>query len=103
MFEQQVRHIAYIVGEAVKRKATTVEPSQEAQDAWVSTIRELAYDNSEFEMSCTPSYYFNEGEGSGAGPRSALGDPYSPGFYAFEDLLQQWRDKGDLDGLVLGT
>ncbi|MBE1549676.1 cyclohexanone monooxygenase [Mycobacterium sp. OAS707] len=103
MFEQQVRHIAYIIGEAVKRKATTVEPSQEAQDAWVSTIRELAYDNSEFEMSCTPSYYFNEGEGSGAGPRSALGDPYSPGFYAFEDLLQQWRDKGDLDGLVLGT
>ena len=103
MFEQQVRHIAYIIGEAVTRKATTVEPSQEAQDAWVSTIRELAYDNSEFEMSCTPSYYFNEGEGSGAGPRSALGDPYSPGFYAFEDLLQQWRDKGDLDGLELGT
>jgi cyclohexanone monooxygenase len=103
MFEQQVRHIAYVIGEAVKRKATTVEPSQEAQDAWVITIRELAYDNSEFEMSCTPSYYFNEGEGSGAGPRSALGDPYSPGFYAFEDLLQQWRDKGDLDGLVLGN
>jgi cyclohexanone monooxygenase len=103
MFEQQVRHIAYIIGEAVKRKATTVEPSQEAQHAWVNTIRESAFDNSEFENSCTPSYYFNEGEGTGAGPRSALGDPYSPGYYAFEDILQEWRDNGDLDGLELGT
>ena len=33
MFEQQAEHIAYIIAEAVKRKATTVEPSQEAQDS----------------------------------------------------------------------
>ena len=32
-----------------------------------------------------------------------LGDLYSPGFYAFDDLLKEWRAKGDLDGLVLGT
>ncbi len=102
MFEQQVRHIAYIIAETVKRQATTVEPSQEAQDAWVKTIRELEFDNSAFEMSCTPGYYFNEGGGAGAGPKSALGDPYSPGYYAFEDLLKAWRDKGDLDGLELG-
>ena len=102
MFEQQVRHIAYIIGEAVKRNATPVEASQEAQDAWVHTIREFAFDNSAFENACTPSYYFNEGAGGG-GPRSALGDPYSPGYYAFEQLLTEWRDKGDLDGLVLGN
>jgi cyclohexanone monooxygenase len=24
-------------------------------------------------------------------------------FYVFDDLLKEWRDKGDLDGLVLGT
>ena len=28
MFEQQAEHIAYIIAEAVKRKATTVEPSK---------------------------------------------------------------------------
>jgi cyclohexanone monooxygenase len=103
MLEQQARHIAYIIAEAVERKATTVEPSQEAQDAWVNTIREFAFDNSEFEISCTPGYYFNEGGGGGEGIRSALGDPYSPGFYAFEDLLKEWRDTGDLNGLELGT
>ena len=103
MFEQQVKHIAYIIAEAMKRKATTVEPSQEAQDAWVNTIRELTFDNSEFEISCTPGYYNNEGGGGGERIRSFLGEPYSPGFYAFDDLLKEWRAKGDLDGLVLGT
>ena len=40
MFEQQAKHIAYIIAEAQNRGATTVEPSQEGQDAWVSTVRE---------------------------------------------------------------
>ena len=35
MFEQQAKHIAYIIAEAQNRGATTVEPSQEGQDAWV--------------------------------------------------------------------
>ena len=102
MFEQQAEHIAYIISEAVKRKATTVEPSVAAQDNWVNTIRELSMDNSAFEVSCTPGYYNNEGGGGGQGIRSFLGEPYSPGFYAFDDLLKEWREKGDLDGLVLG-
>ncbi len=42
MFEQQAKHIAYIIAEAQSRGATTVEPSQEGQDDWVRTIRELA-------------------------------------------------------------
>lgn len=41
MFEQQAQHIAYIIAEAQNRGATTVEPSQQAQDAWVNTVREL--------------------------------------------------------------
>ena len=35
MFEQQAKHIAYILAEAQNRGATTVEPSQEGQDGWV--------------------------------------------------------------------
>ncbi len=101
MFEQQAEHIAYIISEAINRGVTTVEPSQEGQDNWVTTIRELAIDNSAFEVTCTPGYYNNEGGGGGEGIRSFLGEPYSAGFYAFDDLLKEWRAKGDLDGLVL--
>jgi len=101
MFEQQAKHIAFIIAEAQARGATTVEPSQAGQDNWVNTIRELSIDNSAFELSCTPGYYNNEGRGGGEGNGSFLGDFYSPGFYEFDDLLAAWRDSGDLDGLEL--
>ena len=103
MFEQQANHIAYILAEAQKRGATTVEPGQAGQDAWVKTVRELAIDNSAFELTCTPGYYNNEGRGGAEANGSFLGDFYSPGFYAFDELLQKWRDDGDLAGLELGS
>jgi cyclohexanone monooxygenase len=101
-YELQGEHIAYIIAEAMARGATTVEPSQHAQDDWCKTIRESAIDNSAFDAQCTPGYYNNEGGGGGEGIRSHLGEPYGPGFYAFGELLAEWRDTGDLDGLVLG-
>lgn len=101
MFEQQANHIAYLIAEAQNRGATTIEPSQEGQDSWVQTVRELAIDNSAFELSCTPGYYNNEGQGGAVKNGAFLGDFYSPGFYAFDELIAQWRATGDLDGLEL--
>jgi cyclohexanone monooxygenase len=99
MFEQQSRHIAYIVSQALARGVSTVEPTEEAVEAWCATVRETAIDNTNFQRECTPGYYNNEGEDL---IRSHLGDPYWPGFYAMEDLLQAWRDSGELKGLTLG-
>ncbi|MCZ1004365.1 NAD(P)/FAD-dependent oxidoreductase [Streptomyces mirabilis] len=98
MFEQQAQHIAYIIKETLARGASTVEPSEEAQDQWCATVRETAVDNTNFQRECTPGYYNNEGEQQ---IRSHLGEPYWPGFYALEDLLQAWRDTGEMRGLVL--
>ncbi|TDT98315.1 cyclohexanone monooxygenase [Streptomyces sp. 846.5] len=98
MFEQQADHIAYIIKETLARGATSVEPTSEAQEAWCTTVRESAVDNTNFQRECTPGYYNNEGEQQ---IRSHLGDPYWPGFYVLEDLLQAWRDTGDMAGLVL--
>lgn len=100
-YELQGEHIAYIIAEALKRGASVVEPTQEAQEQWCATIRENAVDNSAFDASCTPGYYNNEGGGGGEGIRSHLGEPYGPGFYAFGDLLAEWRATGGLDGLEL--
>ena len=101
MFEQQAAHIAYILAEAQDRGTRTVEPSEQGQQDWVRTVAELAIDNSAFELSCTPGYYNNEGRGSAEGNGSFLGDFYAPGFYAFDDLLAQWRAAGTLEGLEL--
>jgi cyclohexanone monooxygenase len=98
-FVSQGRHIGYIVSEALKRGATVVEPSAAAEAAWVRTIRETAVDTASFARECTPGYFNNEGEKK---LRWYLGEPYGPGFYAFEDLLEDWRRRGELEGLVLG-
>lgn len=99
-FVSQGRHIGYIVKEALSRGARTVEPSARAEAAWVSTVRATANDPTQFARECTPGYFNNEGEEK---LRWFLGEPYGPGFYAFEELLEQWRNKGDLEGLVLET
>ncbi len=99
-FDQQANHIAYIIAEGLRRGAKVLECSQKAQDEWVRVIRETAIDTSAFQRECTPSYYNNEGE---AKLRWFLGEPYGPGFYAFEQLIQGWRDQGDLEGFVVET
>lgn len=98
MFEQQADHIAYIIKQAQDRGATYVEPTAEAEDEWVATIRANSVDNSTFTSECTPGYYNSEGEPNG---RSFLGDPFWGGFYELTELLQAWRDTGELEGLVL--
>lgn len=101
-YELQGEHIAYVISEALNRGISALEPSQDAQDGWCQTIRDNFVDNSAFDAECTPGYYNNEGGGVGKdaeGIRSHLGEPYGPGFYAFGDLLKEWRDKGDFEGL----
>jgi cation diffusion facilitator CzcD-associated flavoprotein CzcO len=92
-------HIAYIVKEALARGITSVEPSQEAQDAWVTEIHATAFDISQFTRECTPSYF--NGEGSKK-QRWYAGETYGPGWLAFEKILQEWRDEGTMSGMELG-
>ncbi len=105
MYDQQVSHIAWIIQQALARGAAVVEPSQQAQDDWVRTIHETAVDNTEFLLECTPGYWNGEGGGKGPDRRKKLrfifGEPYGPGFYAFDRLLEEWRDQGEMTGLVL--
>jgi cyclohexanone monooxygenase len=98
MFDDQAQHIAYIIKEAKARGAVTVEPTHQAEEAWVEVIRSVAVLNRDFQNACTPGYYNNEG-----GERSGglNGQTYTPGINRFNALLAEWRAKGDLDGLEL--
>ncbi len=100
MYDQQCGHIAYIIKETLARGAGTVEPSEKAQDDWVRTIRNGAL-AAHSSTECTPGYYNNEGVKASHSP--LFGESYGPGYAAFDQLLKDWRDKGDLEGLVLGN
>jgi cyclohexanone monooxygenase len=98
MFDDQARHIAYVIAQTIGRGATTVEPTQQAQDEWVALINGFYVGGVSFLEACTPGYYNNEGS-----PRagSAFFGAYTPGINAFNRLLEEWRDQGDMVGLEL--
>jgi cation diffusion facilitator CzcD-associated flavoprotein CzcO len=107
-FEQQSRHIAYIIKTVLDRGAATVEPSKAAQDSYVKHIRDTAIDRTEWIRACTPGYFNNEGkpdvdEQGNEKYRFYLGETYGPGWNAFMSLLQNWREQGELAGLVVAA
>jgi cation diffusion facilitator CzcD-associated flavoprotein CzcO len=97
-FGQQGYHIAQIIDAVLKRGASVVEPTKQAQDEYVKRFHELEIDLSEFQRQCPPGYFNNEGEEK---PRWALFRGYGPGWDAFQKLVKEWRDKGDMEGMVV--
>jgi cyclohexanone monooxygenase len=99
MFDDQAKHVAYIIGEAVARGATTVEATPEAVAEWNEAIHVGNSGGSQFLSDCTPGYYNNEGRRGDI--RQPFAEAYGLGANAFNALLEQWREKGDLAGLKL--
>ena len=59
--EEQSQHLAYVIRETLDRGATTVEPTQQAEDAWCAEIdKGSAFQ--EMQASCTPGYFNDEGK-----------------------------------------
>ncbi len=105
-FEEQVKHMVYIIAEVLNRGAVSVEASAAAQDAWIRHMRETEVDRTQWIHDCTPGYFNNEGEpdvdaNGNEKYRFYLGETYGPGWDAFVNILQDWRARGDLQGLVI--
>ena len=98
MFDDQARHVAYVIAETMRRGAGTVEPSAEAVDGWVDLINSFYIGGGGFLADCTPGYYNNEGTPTGGG---GFFGAYSPGPAAFNELLEDWRATNELPGLEL--
>jgi cyclohexanone monooxygenase len=96
-FNRQGQHIAYVVKEALARGAKAVEPSVEAQDAWVTHLRATAFPIEQMQADCPPSYLNNEGGRF----RYYLGEFYGPGWGAFQKIVEEWRSAGNMPGMML--
>jgi len=92
-------HLAHIMTELKKREITRVEASQSAEEAWVQTIIQKARLTEEFQKSCTPGYYNNEGHVN-VNPQN---NTYGGGPIEFFKLMKKWRAKGNLEGLELSA
>ena len=98
MLNEQAQHAAHIVRHCLDRRVMTVEPSAEAEQAWVETIVQQSASRRKFLEACTPGFYNNEGRSSDAAARASS---YGAGPVAFIELLRLWREAGDFAGLEL--
>ncbi|MGO4535112.1 flavin-containing monooxygenase [Leifsonia sp. 2MCAF36] len=96
ILERQAEHIAAVIARSYEVGAIRVEPTVEAEDAWVRTVHETSADMRAFAAACTPGYY------NGEGTASATGMTFSPGPIVFHRLLEKWR-KGDMGDVLVSA
>ncbi|MEU6352648.1 NAD(P)/FAD-dependent oxidoreductase [Streptomyces sp. NPDC047072] len=87
ILDEQAVHAAALVA-AAEDAGALVEPSREAEDAWLAVMADGAPDHEWFHAECTPGYYNGEGRGRPNGPTS-----YPHGAVAFHELLRRWREE----------
>ena len=98
MINEQSKHIAYVLTNALERQARVIEPTAEAEAAWVQTIIDLSIMREAFLKECTPGYYNNEGKPEQMAKQNGS---YGAGPVAFVKVLEDWRAEGSLKGLEL--
>ncbi len=96
---------AEFVGGAVgilhRRGVDVFDVSAEAEEAWTQKIVDSFVDGSRVMAACTPSRINNEGRPDLMNPRQAN---YGRGFgdwFAYREVLEQWLERGDCEGLEL--
>lgn len=120
LLSERSKHAAYIIAEALKRNAKAVEPTQDAEDAWVKRLEDIAMQYLDHFQQCTPGeeflhtcflargeenvltlrkgYLNSEGGLSAKNLRNASVGLTGPEWYS---LAKDWRSTGKLEGLEL--
>lgn len=100
MLSRQAKHLAWLAAECKRLDIKEIESTQEAEDAWGETIIKHQRQMAGYFQSCTPGYYNLEGQANNS-LRFQRSASYGLGPIAFCSLLNEWREKGDMEGLKL--
>lgn len=85
VLDERAVHAAALVA-AAEAEGALIEPSREAEDAWIARLAKDSPNHEWFHAECTPGYYNREGLGR---PNGSTTYPYSA--VAFHELLRRWR------------
>ncbi len=98
LIDLQASHLSWTITEVMRRGASVMEATVEAEQAWVATIVARSGRTAQMAERCTPGYYNNEGQPTPAMQQSGFffGKPTE-----FAELLEAWREDGMLAGLEL--
>jgi cation diffusion facilitator CzcD-associated flavoprotein CzcO len=93
---ESARTIALVVRHVLNSGCAEVEPTREAEDAWLELL--LTGLGPLASADCTPGYYNNEGDLDDPRVKYMVGYPL--GASAYFDYLDDWRRSGSLAGLL---
>jgi cyclohexanone monooxygenase len=98
MLHEAGKHAAFIIARALEKNLRSLEVSEQAESDWVDTVLSRAGQRSEFQQSCTPSYYNAEGQLSEQSQQNGFffGEPGE-----FEKILEKCRAGGGMGGLEI--
>jgi len=94
--DEAARHMTYILDRCRAEGILAVEASAEAEADWVQEIISVSRFNEDFQASCTPGYYNNEGQPS---RRSIQNGSYGKGPNPYFRRIREWREDGTMAGL----
>jgi hypothetical protein len=92
----QAEHLAYVIATCRDRGIRTAEATTKAEHKWVELHLETGKPRAAYLKDCTPGYYNNEGTGS---LKASKNGQFGGGSVMFMNILKEWREKGDLEGL----
>ena len=96
LLDVQAGHAAWIIARALERGVAELEPSAEAEAAWVDTVVARSAASAERAQTCTPGYYNREGR---ADAKTRQGSFFFGAPTEYADILAAWRAAGDMAGL----
>ena len=97
ILDGQSYHVAHVIAEAERLGIRTLEPTVEAEDEWVKLVTAPNF-MTEYQSVCTPGYYNGEGKQEGTGFLESF---YPDGAVKFQDMLADWRETGEFEGLII--
>ena len=99
LLDESAVHQAHIIAHALAQGYNTVEVTAIAEEEWIDTI--VGFTGGPFGglggADCTPGYYNNEGQPN---PNAQQSAPYGGGSIRFFELLKEWREDGNFEGLT---
>jgi cation diffusion facilitator CzcD-associated flavoprotein CzcO len=96
---EQAKHVVYLLDEARRRGARTIEATFDAEQWWLTEMRDKARLGVKFYSECTPGYYNNEGKLGN--PNGFFSGSYGAGPIPFIRMLEDWRAAGTMEGVEL--
>ncbi len=98
MISEQAKHVAYIIDQCQRMQLWSVEPYAEAEASWSQEVLKTGERTLDYHVNCTPSFFNEEGQLNDDAIKKG---PYSGGALNFVEILNHWREKGDMAGLEL--